>query len=123
MLSLALYTFITVFIYLHFITNYVAILATERKEYNYKCSQCTIVPSRESKRNNVFTLEHQLWSSQALPDSELVYQTSWYSNISSQIYTRQKCDTRAETREDSFSARKIYFHSEVVEVSNKVTAI
>lgn len=113
-ISVALYTFIT---------NYVAILATERKEYNYKCSQCTIVPSCESNRNNVFTLEHQLWSSQALPDSELVYQTSWYSNVSSQIYTRQKCDTRAETREDSFSARKIYFHSEVVEVSNKVTAI
>lgn len=41
-LSVALYTFITVLIYLHFITNYVAILATERKEYNYKCSQCTL---------------------------------------------------------------------------------
>ena len=57
-LSVALYTFITVLIYLHLITNYVAILARERKEYNYKCCQCTIVPSRESNRNNVFTLEH-----------------------------------------------------------------
>lgn len=52
-LSIALYTFITVFIYLHVITNYVAILATERKEYNYKCIQCTIVPSRESNRKCV----------------------------------------------------------------------
>ena len=32
-LSVALYTFITVLIYLHFITNYVAILAREREEY------------------------------------------------------------------------------------------